>query len=225
MHRYMEKFSDKKSQPCFSIGQDQRFNMKRSMTGAGKLGPGAYRVDRDFPENYAYETDVTFNSKCKDPAPRYTFNVDERMARDGCLKGLSQMFGKRNPLGPGHYDAPSMESRVNKRVSVKYTIPRAKETQEAIRERKVTSTTPPAGSYEPQSKFDEIDREKTKVIKKLAEKHGRESWAAPSFSHIFSAMKPLRGPPPGDMSVGHGHGSAPNLHKTEAPPPKEADAA
>merc|ERR1719148_391883 len=167
----MEKFSDKKSLPVYTIGQAERFNMKRNLSGGGTLGPGQYRVDRDFPENELHEIGVAFNTKCTVPAPKYTFNVDERIARDGCLKGISQFYQKKPlPLGPGHYPVPPLETNVYKRVSTKYTIPKAVETQEAIRARKVANTSPGPGIYDSLSNFDLIDKERARTIERLAKR-------------------------------------------------------
>merc|ERR1712070_1362410 len=153
---------------------------------------------------------------------KYSFNVDERMARDGCLKGLSQFYQKTPlMLGPGHYGVPKEPHRLAQRS---VSVPQAKETQEAIRERKVFSVGPGPGVYEAASKFDDMDKEKTVIIKKLVKQHGRESWAAPQFSHMFSSLKPKRGPAP--ASASHDRVSVSKAaQKTDAAPAKDAEAA
>jgi len=164
--------------------------MKRNATAADHLGPGQYRVCRDFPENHLHETPCNFSTKCVVPAPKYTFNMDERVAKDGCLKGISNFYGKRNPLmGPGYYNTPELGSRVNKRVSTKYTIPKAKETQEAVRERKVLNLSPGPGTYTRASKWDDMDAEQAPKIKRLAKKAAGQNWAAQQYKQIFAAMK------------------------------------
>lgn len=202
---YFDQFSNRRKHPSFSIPSVTRFSMKRSESGAGSLGPGQYRVCRDFPENLYREMPCNFSTKCVVPAPKYTFNVDERIAKDGCLKGISNFYGKRNPaMGPGYYNAPSLESRVNKR---------AKETQEAIRERKVLNLSPGPGTYTTPSKWDDMDREQSKVTKKLAKKAVAGSWVAQQYKQIFACMM-------------HGASSAPVLkasggatRKVEPSPP------
>jgi len=216
----LEKFSDKRKMPVYTIGNAERFNMRRSLSAGGSLGPGQYRVDRDFPEDEVGEIGTTFNTKCTQPAPKYTFNVDERIAQDGCLKGISQFYQKKPmPLGPGQYPMPVLESRTNRRVSIKYTLPKAKETQEAIRERKVANTSPGPGVYNSASKFDEMDRDRAKETKRLAKRAAKGCWADKQFGQIFGAMKLSGGAPPGET-----HASAPAL-RVNAPAPKEADAA
>jgi len=201
---YLDRFSNRRTHPTYSIPTEARFSVKRNAYAGGNLGPGEYKVCRDFPENHMHETPCTFSTKCVCPAPKYTFNVDERVAKDGCLKGISALYGKRNPLmGPGYYNDPPLESRVNKRVSRKCTIPKAKETQEAIRERKVLNLSPGPGTYTRKSKWDEMDAEQAPKIKRLAKKAAGPNWAAPQFAQIFACMK---------MSVPLGKSSSmPNL--------------
>lgn len=225
--KYLENFSDKKSQPSFTIGNAERFGstgVKRShsLPGAGKLGPGQYRVDRDFPENELYEHPVYFNTKCVQPAPKYSFTLDERIARDGCVKGLSQFYQKTPlMLGPGHYGVPAQPYRKKQTV---HFIPKAKETQEAIRERKIFSTSPGPGVYDLNSRFDDIDKEKTRVIKSLVKTHGKESWAAPQFTHMFNSLKPKRGSMPEAPSHEKVNVSR-AAQKPDAAPGKDAEAA
>jgi hypothetical protein len=221
--KYIEKFSDKRTQPAYTIGNAERFGstLKRShsLPGAGKLGPGQYRVDRDFPENELYEHPVYFNTKCVQPAPKYSFTLDERIARDGCVKGLSQFYQKTPlMLGPGHYGVPAQPYR---KKQITHFIPKAKETQEAIRERKIFSTSPGPGVYDMTTKFDAIDKDKTKIIKSLVKTHGKESWAAPQFSHMFNSLK-LK---PKPCAASHEKVSVSKAaQKTDAAPAKDAEA-
>lgn len=194
LSQYLDKFSERRTVPTFSIPTVDRFDQKREDSGAGKLGPGEYKVCRDFPENHVHEYACHFSTKCVAPAPKYSFDMEERAAKDGGLKGISNFFGKTNPkIGPGYYNMPSMESRVNKRVSTKYSIPKAKESQEAIRERKMLNLTPGPGTYTRTSKWDELDREQSKLTKKLAKKAtsvpGKAAWVAHQYKQIFAVMK------------------------------------
>mmetsp|Transcript_25561 Transcript_25561/g.40962 ORF Transcript_25561/g.40962 Transcript_25561/m.40962 type:complete len:236 (+) Transcript_25561:83-790(+) len=222
--KYMESFSDKRRQPAYSIGESERFNIKRSMSATGSLGPGQYRCDRDFPDEKSHgDMPTTFNTKVVQPSPKYSFFLEERIAIDGAVKGLSQFYMKKpNPLGPGQYTLPPVESRTHKRESVKYTIPKAKETQEAIREKKIFSTTPGPGIYDSLTTFDIIDRDRSQVIKRLARKveKGRGCWAATQYANIFGAMTPKRGEPPNKGA----NKIAPTKHAV-APDPKDADGA
>merc|ERR1712039_244499 len=146
------------------------------------------------------------------------FNLEERVAMDGVLKGISQFYMKKPlPLGPGQYALPPVESRVNKKESYKFTIPKAKETQEEVRARRRFGTSPGPGVYDLPSRFDDIDRDSSQVIKKLARRveRGRGCWAATQYGRIFGAMTPKRGDAPKEHSR-----SAPTL-EIAAPAPKE----
>merc|ERR1711879_876482 len=98
------------------------------------------------------------------------------------------------------------------------TIPKAKESQEAVRERKSFGTSPGPGVYDLPSKFNDIDRDSSQVIKKLARQveRGRGCWAATQYGRIFGAMTPKRGEAPKENNR-----TAP-AQEAVAPAPKEA---
>lgn len=213
--RYLEKFSEYKTGPRYSIGQQDRW-IGRSASASALLGPGQYRTDRDFPENLESEVGKEHVTRGdNNVAPRYTMAMEERVAPDGALKGISCHFQKKpNMLGPGQYvNIPRLGSRFYGSSTSNISLPKAAETQEAVRERKRRGGTPGPGVYDSPTFFDEFDRDRSKVIRKLAKQHGRRCWASQQYSHMFTCMKP-REPRSSSMTGSHSYPSLPALTST-----------
>lgn len=197
--RWLGQFSQHRRHQGYSIGQSGRFN-GRSFSAAGALGPGQYRTTRDWPENDNDEMGTQAFTGSK-PAPKYSFNTDSRVAPlDGVLKGLSQTMNKKpNMLGPGQYNAIRVGSKYYKAVPPSYSIPAAKESADAVRERKRQGFSPGPGIYEVHDRFEEMGMERQKALRKLATRGKKsakeEDWAHQQYSHIFTCMKPTRGDP------------------------------
>lgn len=169
--------------PEFSIGKTGRF-VSRSASAAGRLGPGQYRVDRDYPSS----DDMAAWSTTSAKTPlSFSFSVDGRVAPDGTLKGIARK--NQTDLGPGHYEQPA--ARNIKGATPSYSIPRTKESAEALRERKRRVGNVGPGDYDVPRAFDRGGRERQQQLERLAKSsHGSDCWAAAQYSHVFDRMKP-----------------------------------
>lgn len=185
--KYLNNFTHHKSQPSLSMTRDSRFKLPRN---ASEPGPGHYRVDRDFLENELTE----FSPKCSTNMtvqPSYSMGHDERCTADGTLKGL--LRPNAITLGPGEYNQHKKMNVISQQKNVgRWTIPKAKESAEALRERKKKSDVPGPGVYGVVRCFDDGGREKLKAMERAA-RRGTNCWAASQYSHIFLTLKPRKG--------------------------------
>jgi len=184
LSKFLEQFSDKKRAPLYSIGQSGRW-MKKSHSAAGTLGPGQYKVDRDFPTG-TDEMGVTMRTGTN-RSLKYTFSCEDRRDGNGILKGMSS--SGRSKMGPGRYPAVDQRWQCLRKGAPHYSMPSAPEPQEAVRDRKKFQDNPGPGVYEARSDFDAISKERQKAIERLARK-ARSSLPSQQYSHIFSCMKP-----------------------------------
>mmetsp|Transcript_46665 Transcript_46665/g.117393 ORF Transcript_46665/g.117393 Transcript_46665/m.117393 type:complete len:220 (+) Transcript_46665:28-687(+) len=183
---YLDSFTQHKRTTNTTIGNDTRFRLGKS---ASCPGPGYYRVDRDLPENPLREYGVHNVSGVHVP-PKYSMPTDSRLSPDGVLKGLTQP--KANRLGPGQYEVTALGVRSSQKQGVVHRFPMAKETAEALRDRKKTSNNPGPGKYALPRYGDNLGTEKLKAMDR-AVRRGTGCWAAPQYSHIFTCMKPRGG--------------------------------
>ncbi|CAE8595755.1 unnamed protein product, partial [Polarella glacialis] len=72
---------------------------------------------------------------------------------------------------------------------VAFTIPKTKETQEALRQRKMKNDVPGPGVYDMKRYGDDLGAEKTKTMERALRK-GTRCWASGQYSHIYQCMKP-----------------------------------
>eukprot|EP00928_Gymnodinium_smaydae_P075054 TRINITY_DN5806_c0_g1_i1.p1 TRINITY_DN5806_c0_g1~~TRINITY_DN5806_c0_g1_i1.p1 ORF type:complete len:237 (+),score=32.17 TRINITY_DN5806_c0_g1_i1:139-849(+) len=185
MDRYLGHFSEHRRSVHYSIGQGPRFRMPRN---ASFPGPGHYKTDRDWPENEEEECSTRFVTRVK-VAPKFSIPTDERSMPDGTLKGI--WTPKTNELGPGQYNQHLKFVRSKEKSLPVFTIPRSKETAEALRERKQKADVPGPGVYALTRSFDDSGREKTKAMER-AVRRGTGCWASAQYTHIFACMKPPR---------------------------------
>jgi len=196
MGPYLEQFSQHKRAHAYTIGEQPRFGTKKHWSASASVGPGQYRVDRDWPLNDRDECGSNSRAGCI-PTPKYTFTTDDRVhPGDGSLKGISPFEGKTpNLLGPGQYSVSQMGSRTNKSAEPRYSIPSCKETAEALRERKRRGFAPGPGTYESTGALEEgelgaLARDRAKALERLAKKTGKKCWAADQYSSVFARLKP-----------------------------------
>mmetsp|Transcript_35533 Transcript_35533/g.101505 ORF Transcript_35533/g.101505 Transcript_35533/m.101505 type:complete len:225 (-) Transcript_35533:49-723(-) len=182
LSKYLNNFSEHKGGSAYSIGRDSRFRLARSTSCPG---PGHYRVDRDYPENEDYEIGTRARTGVRVP-PKYTIPCESRFSPDGALKGLAL---KTSPLGPGQYPLCKPNLRSQEQSPASFTFPCAKETAEAVRERKRASDVPGPGVYEVLRYGDELGHEKQRAMER-AVRRGTHCWASAQYRHLFSCMKP-----------------------------------
>mmetsp|Transcript_3896 Transcript_3896/g.9073 ORF Transcript_3896/g.9073 Transcript_3896/m.9073 type:complete len:219 (-) Transcript_3896:59-715(-) len=176
---YINRFSEHRSMAAYTIGNDSRFRLPRS---ASLPGPGAYRVDRDFPEGDKDEV------RAQRLTPSYTIPEETRVTPNGIMKGMYTGLCTSD-LGPGEYPLSRLGLRSKEKEFVTHTIPRSKESAEALRERKKKADVPGPGTNDVQRLFDS-GREKQKATERAA-RRGTGCWAAAQYSHVFGRMKPM----------------------------------
>merc|ERR1712113_1073586 len=132
LNSYLNGFTEHKQPVVYTIARDARF--KRDRNGSG-LGPGQYRLETDYPENENDQIGTQHRTGSRVP-PKYSIPTDARVGRDGSLKGIALTC---NCTAPGQYELHKMGTRSTEKGFAKYTIPAAKESAEALRERKKTS--------------------------------------------------------------------------------------
>jgi hypothetical protein len=187
--KYLENFTNHKRQPAHAIGNAPRFQAARSASDPG-LGPGHFRVDRDFVENDLMELSPHCKTGVRVP-PKYSIGHESRETKDGTLKGLAQGLGvSADGPAPGQYEMVRMNIVSGQKRFITHTVPKTKETAEALRQRKQKSDVPGPGIYTLARSFDGAG-EKSKATER-AVKRGTKCWAATQYSHIFSSMKPKR---------------------------------
>mmetsp|Transcript_2999 Transcript_2999/g.8084 ORF Transcript_2999/g.8084 Transcript_2999/m.8084 type:complete len:223 (-) Transcript_2999:239-907(-) len=182
LNRYLNNFSEHKGPQQYSIGKDDRFKLSKS---ASCPGPGHYRCERDYPVNELDDMGSFSHTGCR-VSPKYTMPVDSRMTPQGIVKGLHM---RRNHLGPGQYSSHRLSTLSSEKSFPSYTMPSAKETAEAVRDRKKASDVPGPGVYNIERYGDALGKEKTKAMER-AVKRGTNCWASATYSHLFTAMKP-----------------------------------
>lgn len=185
MNKYLNNFSEHKGQTAYSIGRDSRFKMSKS---ASCPGPGHYRVERDYPENELDDVGSHGRTGFR-VSPKYSIPSDPRLSPEGVVKGLQT---RSSALGPGQYSSHRLNLLSKEKSFAAYTIPSAKETAEAVRERKKASEVPGPGVYKIERYGDALGKEKQKAMER-AVRRGTDCWAAAQYSHLFTAMKPRGG--------------------------------
>jgi len=182
---WLNNFSDHKRFIAYSIGNDSRWKPPRN---ASYPGPGRYRVDRDYPENEESEVGTHFRTGVRVP-PKYSIPTDSRVAPDGTMKGLSKNPNKEvtDSTGPGQYPLSRLGVESRQKEFHTYTIPTAKETAEALRERKKRSDVPGPGVYSLKRYGDDLGAEKTKIMERAVKK-GTRCWSSQQYSHIYQCM-------------------------------------
>lgn len=183
INTYLGNFSEHKRAQSYSIGTGERWSVSRS---ASLPGPGTYRHDSDRPLNETDEIGTMHKTGVRQP-PRYSVPEDPRMTPEGVIKGLRQ--GPRHDLGPGQYNMIKMNVRSAEKSLPPLTIPKAKETAEAVRDRKKKTDVPAPDRYKVKRDFDDSGKEKTKLMER-AVRRGTHCWAESQYSHIFVCMKP-----------------------------------
>jgi len=183
LNRYFDSFSERRVPLAYSVGRDSRFKLGKS---ASCPGPGHYRVEREHPFNELDDFGSVSHTGSR-AAPKYTMPVEPRMNTEGALKGIVQYRG--SSVGPGHYSSHRLSIRSQEKSFPAYTIPSAKETAEAVRNRKKASDVPGPGVYNILRYGDDLAKEKQKAMER-AVRRGTNCWAAAQYSHLFSAMKP-----------------------------------
>eukprot|EP00930_Biecheleria_cincta_P033944 TRINITY_DN23490_c0_g1_i1.p1 TRINITY_DN23490_c0_g1~~TRINITY_DN23490_c0_g1_i1.p1 ORF type:complete len:231 (+),score=32.32 TRINITY_DN23490_c0_g1_i1:124-816(+) len=187
VNEWLANYSDHKRFIAYTIGNDSRFKPPRN---AAIPGPGAYKVDRDLPEHEEHDMGTHFRTGTR-VQPKYSFPTDSRVAPDGTMKGLSLNPNKEiiDQLGPGQYPLTRLGVTTQQKEFVAYTIDKAKETAEALRDRKKRSDVPGPGVYSIKRYGDDLGQEKAKQMERAVKK-GMRCWAAPQYSHIYQCMKP-----------------------------------
>jgi len=181
--KYMESFSEKKRFPAYSIGRGMR--QVRSRSAELRLGPGEYKVDRDWVMNEKTEADAGAWAR---RMPNWSMPVDRRENADGTLKGIADSVPGNSGLGPGQYTLPPF--RVNKSAGVPcHYFTKATESQEDLRTRKASTDVPGPGTYKHYSCI-EMDEETKKTLEKIKSKKIETTWAAGQYSHMFAVMRP-----------------------------------
>mmetsp|Transcript_55 Transcript_55/g.69 ORF Transcript_55/g.69 Transcript_55/m.69 type:complete len:210 (-) Transcript_55:107-736(-) len=175
--------------PQYSFQQDSRFLTRSSSQAAP--GPGYYKVDRDFVMRHEDEMTAGHITGPHGTLQKgVAFTTEARTTADGTLKGMASpdTGAGRSSLGPGYYES----HLVSASKSILYSIPAAKESAEALRERKQYGHAIGPGAYEKHGIFDGIGQERQKALKRLARRHGQGCWASQQYSHIFGCMKPIQ---------------------------------
>lgn len=193
LNQYLNRFSGHRRSTAATIGRDSRFKSRTFHVP----GPGTYRAERDYPEREEDDIGTCFRTGIQAP-PKYSIPTEARIAPDGSLKGMSPGPGC-NPLGPGQYPLYRLGMCSKEVDPPSFTIPRAKETAEALRERKKRSDVPGPGVYEIPRYGDELGHEKQKAMER-AVRRGTRCWAAAEYSHIYHCMKPRSGSLPALLS-------------------------
>eukprot|EP00931_Biecheleriopsis_adriatica_P073190 TRINITY_DN47529_c0_g1_i1.p1 TRINITY_DN47529_c0_g1~~TRINITY_DN47529_c0_g1_i1.p1 ORF type:complete len:229 (-),score=34.31 TRINITY_DN47529_c0_g1_i1:26-712(-) len=185
LNTWLNNFSEHKRFIAHSIGRDSRWKPPRN---AKLPGPGAYKTDRDYPEHERHDMGTHAYSRVP---PKYSIPTESRTAPDGTMKGISLSPNKaiQKSLGPGQYPLHRIGTKSAEKEFITLTFPKAKETAEALRERKKTSDVPSPGAYNLKRYGDDLGQEKTKIIER-AVKRGTRCWASGQYSHIYQCMKP-----------------------------------
>jgi len=189
MGEYLSHFSSWKRANIATIGQaeeTQESIRERKKTG-GVPGPGAYRVNRDYPMNDLDDMSTHFYTGVR-VNPKYSIPHEARMNSDGTLKGIAKK--ECHTLGPGQYEMHKMGTNSKEKSFTTHAIPKSKETQEAIRERKRNNNNPGPGQYNAPRYGDDLGKEKTRIMDKVLRKEGTQCWAANQYSHVYNCMKP-----------------------------------
>lgn len=183
---WLNNFSEHKRFVSHKIGNDTRW---KAPLNAKLPGPGAYKVDRDLPEHPEHDMGTRAFSV---GSPSFSMPRETRVAPDGAMKGIS-LTPSRSQMcecaSPGQYPVPRFGLRSKEKEFTTLYFPCAKESQEALRERKRKNDVPGPGIYTVKRYGDDLGREKTKIIERAVKK-GIRCWAAGQYSHIYQCMKP-----------------------------------
>ena len=180
--KWLNNFSEHKRPIAHRIGNDTRWKRPQN---AFIPGPGAYKVDRDHPEHPDHDMGTNAFSVVN---PSFSIPRESRIAPDGAMKGISLGRPQEDAV-VGQYSVPRLGLISNQKEFATFYFTSAKESQEALRERKKTSDVPGPGMYPVKRYGDDLGREKTKIIEKAVKK-GTRCWAAGQYSHIYQCMKP-----------------------------------
>eukprot|EP00747_Dinoflagellata_sp_TGD_P165098 gnl/TRDRNA2_/TRDRNA2_185939_c0_seq1.p1 gnl/TRDRNA2_/TRDRNA2_185939_c0~~gnl/TRDRNA2_/TRDRNA2_185939_c0_seq1.p1 ORF type:complete len:218 (-),score=33.85 gnl/TRDRNA2_/TRDRNA2_185939_c0_seq1:123-776(-) len=181
---YLSGFDHHKRQPVFTISKSRRFPKLKQATAAAHIGPGHYLIDRDFPNGNIYEECPASSLTGNRRKPDYSFVID---AHRGDVIDTTK-------VGPGQYEVAAAKTGVlcQHFRDPLWTIPKAVEDAQALRERKQRGNplTGP-GSYEVYNHFDHLGKRKSKRLGELAKAGlGKERWSSKEYSNIFRCLKP-----------------------------------
>mmetsp|Transcript_29185 Transcript_29185/g.45690 ORF Transcript_29185/g.45690 Transcript_29185/m.45690 type:complete len:228 (-) Transcript_29185:22-705(-) len=195
--RYLDKISDRRRAPrCVISRHVSESVLQGRPTAAARYQPGQYKADRDFVMDRTREVrkDV-----CSDfeRAPSYLFDPRERADADGILRGIRHAgAGMRwfNPTAPGQYktdiDGTDCPSRV-KWSSVPAWSQRKGEPQENVRALQKSRSTPGPGHYSTPTRFDEVNRVRTKQLQNIARRDAAQKDDAIDnyYATIFGSVR------------------------------------
>jgi len=199
LNAYISKSGNHKSNACYSIGNDGRFKMAKSNSVPG---PGHYRTVKDFPDHELHDVGTKFSTTVK-VQPCYEFPRDSRVSPEGVLKGIARPKG--NPGGPGQHEMIKMNVQSKQKRFSTNLFPKAKESQEALRERKRFADAPGPGAHDMVRSFETLPGrhkvltgfghesggdEKAKAMERAYKApNGRACLFETQYSHIFTCMK------------------------------------
>ncbi|CAK9019142.1 Hypothetical protein SCF082_LOCUS14392 [Durusdinium trenchii] len=164
--KWLNNFSEHKRPITHKIGNDSRW---KSPQNAYIPGPGAYKVDRDHPEHPDHDMGTTVFSIVN---PSFSIPRESRVAPDGAMKGIS-LGRPQDAAVVGQYAVPRLGVTSNQKEFATFYFTSAKESQEALRERKKTSDVPGCGV-----------RDRARKGFEKAVKKGTRCWAAGAQSHL-----------------------------------------
>jgi hypothetical protein len=215
MGEYLAHFSSWKKPhiATMNLAEETQETIRERKKTSGVPGPGAYRVNRDYPMNDLDDMPTHMYTGVR-VNPKYSIPHDARMNQDGTLKGIARK--ECHSLGPGQYEMHRMGTRSREKSFTTHAIPKSKETQEALRERKRGNTAPGPGQYNIARYGEDLGQEKTRIMAKVLRKEGTQCWAANQYSHVYNCMKPRAASTPNLTA---------SLKKTPEPASPEATAA
>mmetsp|Transcript_103917 Transcript_103917/g.298602 ORF Transcript_103917/g.298602 Transcript_103917/m.298602 type:complete len:238 (+) Transcript_103917:90-803(+) len=183
---YEDNFSSRTRAPKYKFPKAE--GVARSRSASELVGPGEYRIERQFPIDLKREGCSLLSA---DLSLSSSFGCEPRVAADGAMKGISTSRGnmKTNPLGPGEYG--EVDPAVGHKVHANYSFSKAVETADQVRARKANQGVPGPGMYPhrtPLSQVGEALAETQRGTKKIKRRH-QAQWGA-----IFSATKVAKSP-------------------------------
>jgi len=161
-----------------------------SASSPALVGPGAYRSDRDFPLDADEECCPPVSGKVSLSTTLKT--SENRVAKDGTLRGISTEAGNRvpNPLGPGQYS--KVDPEPSRQVAAAYSMRGGRPSKADDEARSRAAPRPGPGAYNTWSALTETGRERYELEKRLP-RHCKQSHHASAFGTIFASMKGKKG--------------------------------